>query len=232
MTLSVLITGASRGLGFEFARQYAAEGWRVHATCRDPASADDLNRLADASDGAVSVLALDVADGDSIGQAAAELGGEAIDLLLNSAGVGGSSNQSFGGIDYDAWAETLDINTMGPMRVAEAFVDHVGGSQRKLMVAITSGMGSLADNTSGGSVIYRSSKAALNMAMRTLALELAPRGIRCVVVNPGWVRTDMGGANAPLAPSESVEAIRRLIETLGPKQTGEFLNYDGSAYPW
>lgn len=232
MTLSVLITGANRGLGYEFARQYAAEGWRVHATCRDPASADDLERLAGASGGAVSVLALDVTDGDSIGHAAAGLGGEAIDLLLNSAGVGGSGKQSFGAIDYDAWAETLGVNTLGPMRVAEAFVDHVGGSQRKLMVAITSGMGSLADITSGGSVIYRSSKAALNMAMRTLALDLAPQGIRCVVVNPGWVRTDMGGANATLAPSESVGAIRDLIEALGPEQTGEFLNYDGNQYPW
>jgi NAD(P)-dependent dehydrogenase (short-subunit alcohol dehydrogenase family) len=126
----------------------------------------------------------------------------------------------------------LDVNTMGPLRVSEAFVDHVAQSERKLIVTITSGMGSLADNTSGGAYAYRSSKAAVNMVMRNLAIDLAPRGIACVVINPGWVLTDMGGPHATLTTAESVKKLRRLIETLGPGQSGKFFNYDGREYAW
>ena len=140
--------------------------------------------------------------------------------------------QTIGNIDYASWAKVLDVNTLGPMRVAEAFVDCVARSGRKLIVTITSGMASLADNTSGGSIAYRSSKAAVNMVMRSLAIDLAPRGITCVLVNPGWVRTDMGGPGATLAASESVAALRRLIGTLGPEQSGKFFHYDGSEYAW
>jgi NAD(P)-dependent dehydrogenase (short-subunit alcohol dehydrogenase family) len=126
----------------------------------------------------------------------------------------------------------LDINTLGPMRVSEALIEHVARSDRKLIVTVTSGMGSLADNTSGGWIAYRTSKAAVNMAMRSLAIDLAPRGISCVVVNPGWVRTDMGGPTATLSPQESITAMKRLIERLGPNQSGKFFNYDGREYPW
>jgi NAD(P)-dependent dehydrogenase (short-subunit alcohol dehydrogenase family) len=144
----------------------------------------------------------------------------------------GARGQTIGNIDYAAWAKVLDANTMGPMRVSEAFVDHVARSERKLIVTLTSGMGSLADNTSGGSIAYRSSKAAVNMVMRSLAIDLAPRGITCVVVNPGWVQTDMGGAHATLTPTESVTMLRHLIETLRPAQSGKFFNYDGREYAW
>jgi NAD(P)-dependent dehydrogenase (short-subunit alcohol dehydrogenase family) len=229
---SALITGANRGIGLEFAKQYLAGGWRVYATCRDPNSASELRRLADASGHKLRMLALDVTDHASVKAAATELDGQAIDLLLNNAGVMGAWGQTIGNIDYEAWAKVLDANCMGPMRVSEAFVDHVARSERKLIVTLTSGMGSLADNTSGGSIAYRSSKAAVNMVMRSLAIDLAPRGITCVVVNPGWVQTDMGGAHAPLAPAESVTALRRLIETLGTEQSGKFFNYDGREYAW
>jgi len=156
---------------------------------------------------------MDVTDSGSVKAAAAELDGQTIDLLLNNAGISGPWGQTIGNIDYDAWAKVLDVNTMGPMRVAEAFVDHVA-------------------NTSGGSIAYRSSKAAVNTVMRSLATDLASRGITCVVVNPGWVQTDMGGANTTLTPAESVTALRRLIETLGPAQSGKFFNYDGREYAW
>jgi NAD(P)-dependent dehydrogenase (short-subunit alcohol dehydrogenase family) len=126
----------------------------------------------------------------------------------------------------------LDVNTMGPTRVTEAFTPNVAHSNRKLIVTITSGMGSIAGNTSGGSIAYRSSRAAVNMVMRSLEIDLAPRGISCVFVNPGWVRTDMGGTDATLAPAESVAALRRLIETLGPAQSGKFFHYDGREYAW
>ena len=229
---AVLITGANRGLGLEFARQYLADGWRVHAACRDPASASDLRRLAEGSNGTLRIVALDVTDPASIKAAAAELGGEAIDLLLNNAGIMGPRGQTLGHIDYDAWAEVLAVNVMGPMRVSEAFVEHVARSDRKLIVTLTSGMGSIADNSSGGSVVYRSSKAAVNMVMRSLAIDLAPRGIACVVVNPGWVRTEMGGPNATLAPSESIGRLKSLVASFGPEQSGKFFNHTGSEYPW
>jgi NAD(P)-dependent dehydrogenase (short-subunit alcohol dehydrogenase family) len=229
---SLLITSANRGLGFEFARQFAGEGWRVYAACREPDSASELQRLAETSNGMIDTLPLDVTDLTSVKAAAAKLDGQPIDLLLNSAGIVGESGQTIGSIDYASWAKVLDVNTLGPMRVAEAFADCVAHSARKLIVTISSGMGSLADNTSGGSIAYRSSKAAVNMVMRSVAIDLAPRGITCVLVNPGWVRTDMGGPRATLTPAESVAALRRLIETLGPAQSGKFFHYDGSEYPW
>jgi NAD(P)-dependent dehydrogenase (short-subunit alcohol dehydrogenase family) len=229
---STLITGANRGLGLEFARQYLADGWQVYAACRDPDSASELRRLADDSDDKLQILALDVTNPVSVQAAAAKLDGQAIDLLLNNAGIGGPRGQTIGHIDYEAWMKVLDVNTMGPMRVSEAFVDHVARSERKLIVILTSGMGSLADNTSGGSFAYRSSKAAVNMVMRSLAIDLAPGGITCVVVNPGWVLTDMGGSHATLTTVESVTMLRRLIDTLGPAQSGKFFNYDGREYAW
>jgi NAD(P)-dependent dehydrogenase (short-subunit alcohol dehydrogenase family) len=229
---STLITGANRGLGLEFARQYLADGWRVYAACRDPNTASELRRLAEPNDKNLQIMTLDVTNPANVKAAVSELDGRAIDLLLNNAGVMGARGQTVGNLDYDTWAKVLEANTMGPMRVAEAFVDHVARSDRKLIVTLTSGMGSLADNTSGGSIAYRSSKAAVNMVMRSLAIDLTPRGITCVVVNPGWVQTDMGGPHARISPAESVTKLRRLIDTLGPAQSGKFFNYDGREYPW
>jgi NAD(P)-dependent dehydrogenase (short-subunit alcohol dehydrogenase family) len=229
---SALITGANRGLGLEFARQYLADGWQVYAACRHPDAASELRRLAEVGGQKLSVLALDVTDTVSVKAAATKLAGRSIDLVLNNAGVGGPRGQTIGNIDYEAWAKVIDVNTMGPMRVAEAFFEHVARSDRKLIVTLTSGMGSIADNSSGGSIAYRSSKAAVNMVMRSLAIDLAPRGITCVVVNPGWVRTDMGGPHATMTPGESVSSLRELIDSLGPAQSGKFFNHDGREYAW
>ena len=229
---TTLITGANRGLGLEFARQYLVDGWQVYAACRDPNSVSELQQLVDASGHKLRILALDVTDPASVKTAAAELDGQAIDLLLNNAGVGGARGQTIGNIDYKAWAKVLDVNTMGPLRVSEAFVEHVARSDRKLIVTLTSGMGSITDNTSGGAFAYRSSKAAVNMVMRSLAIDLAPRGVTCMVVNPGWVQTDMGGPHATLTPAESVSRLRLLIDSLGPAQSGKFFNHDGREYAW
>ena len=159
-------------------------------------------------------------------------GTEAIDLLVNNAGTSGIPGQRTGRIDYENWVRVLDVNTMGPLRVIEAFVDHIARSDRRLIVTITSGMGSLAENTSGGSIAYRTSKAAVNMAMRSVSAELAPRDITCVVVNPGWVKTRMGGATAPLPVQESVATMRRLFEELRRGDSGKFLDHDGGEHPW
>lgn len=232
MAATVLITGANRGLGFEFARQYATDGWRVFAACRNPTAAGELRRLAQDRRGRLTAVAMDVTDAESVRNAATQLKDIAIDLLINSAGIAGVPGQKTGHVNYESWSQVLNVNTMGPLRVLESFSDHIAASERKLVVTITSGMGSLTDNTSGGSIAYRSSKAAVNMVMRSAAIDLAPRGITCVLLNPGWVRTDMGGPKAPLSPQESVTVMRNLIGTLGPDQSGKFYNYDGREYPW
>ncbi len=229
---TVLITGANRGLGLEFTRQYAADGWQVFAACRVPDAATDLQALAAESGGRIRVLEMDVTDTSSVRKAAAGLQGEAIDLLLNNAGVGGPPGQRLGSLDYAAWAKVLDANTLGPMRVTEAFLENVARSSDKRIVTITSGMGSIEDNTSGGRYAYRSSKAAVNMVMKSLAVDLAPRGIACVVMNPGWVRTDMGGSGGKLSPAESIKAMRSVIAALKPDDSGKFFNYSGTPYPW
>jgi NAD(P)-dependent dehydrogenase (short-subunit alcohol dehydrogenase family) len=229
---TTLVTGANRGLGLEFVRQYAAEGWQVYAACRAPDEAAELKKLATGAAGRIRVLPMDVTDAASVRAAAAALKGEAIDLLLNNAGVGGPPGQQLGNLDYAAWARVLDANTLGPMRVAEVFLENVARSRDKRIVTITSGMGSIADNTSGGRYAYRSSKAAVNMVMKSLSVDLVARGITCVVLNPGWVRTDMGGFGGKLSPAESIRAMRSVIATLKPEDSGKFLNYDGKDFPW
>lgn len=228
----VLVTGANRGLGLEFVRQYAAEDWVVLAACRAPQAAKELQELAAGSNGRVRIVEMNVTDSASVKAAASELKDEAIDLLLNNAGVHGPPKGGLGKIDYEAWKKVLDANTLGPMRVAEAFVENVARGKGKRIITITSGMGSIEDNKSGGSYTYRSSKAAVNMAMKSLSIDLAPRGITCVVLNPGWVRTDMGGPNGKLAPAESIAAMRFVIATIKPDDSGTFLNWDGRNYPW
>ena len=229
---AVLVTGANRGLGLEFAKQYAAAGWRVHATCRDRAAAGALNTLAGGASGAVTVHRLDVADHGQIAALADALRDVSIDVLLNNAGVHGGARTSFGDIDYARWQETLRVNTLAPTRMAEAFVEHVARAERKLIVCISSRMGSIAGNTGGGHYIYRSSKAALNAVVASLAADLKGRGITVVAFHPGWVATDMGGAGAPLSAAESVCGMRSLIDRLTAADTGRFLNYDGSKIPW
>ena len=229
---TVLVTGANRGLGLEFARQYAADGWQVFAACREPDAAKALQQLAAKSGGRIRVFRLDVTDTASVRAAAAELNEQPIDLLLNNAGVGSPRNQQLGSLDYAGWIRVLDTNTLGPMRVVEAFLGHVAKGKQKRIVTITSAMGSIGDNSSGGSYAYRSSKAAVNMVMKSLSIDLGKRDVICVVMNPGWVRTDMGGAGGKLSPAESITALRSIIASLGPKDSGRFLNWNGEIYCW
>lgn len=228
---TVLVTGANRGIGFELARQYAADGWQVLAACRSPGTAQALQQLARDTPGKLSLVEIEVTDAHSIKRSAEGDRGP-IDVLINCAGVIGRPEQSTGSIDYEDFRHVLDVNVLGPARVTEAFAGRVAQSSRRTIVTITSGMGSLADNTSGGYVPYRTSKAAVNMVMRCAAIDLARRGIVCIVINPGWVKTDMGGAGATLTPEKSVTAMRRVIDKLGPRDSGKFFNYDGREYPW
>ncbi|MBT4934167.1 MAG: SDR family oxidoreductase [Rhodospirillaceae bacterium] len=225
---TVLITGANRGMGLEYARQYAADGWRVLATCRDPGAAKELAAL----DGDVEIYALDVTDHGQVQSLAKTLRKETIDLLLNNAGVYGPRPSKLGGIDYDAWQDIMWINVMAPLKVCECFRSHVADSDLKKIAIMSSKMGSMGDNNSGASYVYRSSKAALNAAMKSLAVDLAPRGISVVILHPGWVRTDMGGPSGLIDAPESVSGLRQVIDHLSLETTGRFYNYDGSEIPW
>lgn len=229
---TVLITGANRGLGLEFCRQYAAAGWEVLACCRKPESALELQALAGHFDG-IEIFALDVADFNRIDALSGELTDRSIDVLLNNAGIYGDSREhGFGNLDYGAWAETLRVNLQAPVKMTEAFLAQVSRSDRKLVVAISSLMGSIADNGSGGSLLYRSSKAGLNAAMKSLALTLETRAIGVLIFHPGWVKTDMGGANALIEAGESIAGMRDIIERFTLQQSGSFIKYDGTPLPW
>ena len=229
---SVLITGANRGLGLEFTRQYGADDWRVFACCRSPGEATELAEIAARHPNDVSIHGMEVTDHDSVATVAEALHNEAIDLLISNAGVLGSRNWELGKTDYDNWGETLEVNVLGAERVLETFSDHVARSERKQMVTISSKLGSITLAKATSNLAYRTSKAAVNMAVKCVADALEGRGVTCVTVSPGWVQTDMGGANADLTPQESVANMRQLFETLGPEHAGRFLNHDGAELPW
>lgn len=225
---TVFITGASQGLGLEFARQYAADGWRVIGTCREPATADALAHL----QGDVEIHPLDVTDHDQIQALAKTLKRQTIDVLLNNAGIYGPRPTPFGHVDYEAWRQVMNVNAMAPLKVCESFVDHVAAGDLKIMAALTSKMGSIADNSSGGSYIYRSSKVALNAVMKSLAVDLESRGITVFVLHPGWVKTDFGGPSALISADESVSGMRSVISGARLDDSGAFFNYDGKSIPW
>jgi NAD(P)-dependent dehydrogenase (short-subunit alcohol dehydrogenase family) len=224
---TALITGCNRGIGLEFVRQYAADGWRVRATCRNPRGAKELAAIA----GDVKVHGLDVADDYQVAALAKSLSDEAIDLLINNAGVGGPDDE-FGKTPANDWLEVLRVNAIAPLHVAEQFIGNLEAGQRKLIVNITSRMGSIADNSGGGSYIYRTSKTALNMVARSMAQDLKGRRMIVVVFHPGWVKTDMGGTHALIPPKASVAGMRAKIAALTPADSGKFFNYDGQPIPW
>jgi NAD(P)-dependent dehydrogenase (short-subunit alcohol dehydrogenase family) len=232
MALTTLITGASRGLGLEFARQYADAGWQVYAGCRAPEKAVALNELAEASSGRIQVLPLDVTLRPQIKAARDVIGATPLDLLLNNAGIDLQQGVHFRDIDDDKWLEMLRVNLIAPMRLMEIFLDAVSASERKCMAALSSKMGSIADNVSGGCYPYRSSKAALNASLKSTALELRSKGIVCLILHPGWVATDMGGNRAPLSVEESVRGMREVIDKAKLEVSGKFLDYRGEEIPW
>ena len=225
----VLITGANRGLGLEFTKQYAADGWSVLACCRHPQSALDLQALAAARSN-IKIHGLDVADFAQIDALALQLKDESIDVLINNAGVYPAS--SFGDTNYDDWVAAFKVNSMAPLKIAEAFVQHITRGQIKKIATLTSKMGSLDDNTSGESYSYRSSKTAVNMVMKSLSIDLKPYGISVVMLHPGWVQTDMGGSNALINAQTSVSGLCKVIESLSLNTTGQFIAFDGKAIPW
>jgi NAD(P)-dependent dehydrogenase (short-subunit alcohol dehydrogenase family) len=226
-TGTVLITGSNRGIGLEFARQYAADGWRVIACCRAPAKAQDLKRL----DGKVEVHELDVTSHQSIGALVKVLNGTPIDVLINNAGLHGDRTP-FGATDIELWKKILEVNVIAPVQLTAALLDNVSASAQRKVIAITSKVGSIGDGPTGGSYAYRTSKTALNMAMANAAHELKAHGVTILLIHPGWVQTDMGGPSAPVSIEQSITGIRRIIDKATQAETGHFYDYAGRQIPW
>ncbi len=222
---TVVITGANRGLGLEFARQFSAAGFEVIGTARRPDEADDLRSLG------VRIEQLDVTDARSVEQFAAAIGDHPVDILVNNAGIGGRV-LSIEDLDAERVRRIFEVNCLGPMRVTQAMLPALRAGDRKLIVNITSLLGSIERNTRGGYYGYRESKAALNMFTRSLAVELDPEGFTCIVMNPGWVRTGLGGPGARLSPAESIGAMITVIDGLKPADSGAFFSHDGERVPW
>jgi NAD(P)-dependent dehydrogenase (short-subunit alcohol dehydrogenase family) len=227
------VTGSNRGLGLEWVRQYVRLGWRVYATCRFPAQATDLHQLA-AKHETISIHQLDVTNAEHIQQLGQALQDTPLDILVNNAGVYFEcwGRDKLGSIDYAAWQETLKVNTLGVVRVTEALRGNLAQSQKRLVVAVTSTMGSIKDNQTPNDYAYRSSKAALNAVMKGMAYELEPLNIGILLVHPGWVRTRMGGSEGTFSVEESVNNMRKLVEGFKPADSARFYRYDGSIIPW
>jgi len=228
--MNVLITGANRGIGFELARQYARDGASVLACCRSPQAADGLKALAGEAKGRVSIHAMDVADENSIRAAAGKIGEQAIDILINNAGISGGKNQSLDNIDTADWLQAFQVMSIGPFRVVQAFRENLRRGENPKIVTLTSQIGASTWG-SGGIYVYASAKAAVNRTMQSLARDLKDEAT-VVLVHPGWVRTDMGGANADISPEESAAGIRKLVAGLTPADTGKFYKWNGDIHPW
>lgn len=226
---TVLITGCDYGIGFEFARQFAGDGWDVHATCLQADSAGKLAALG----GNVHFHQLDVSDQQAVEALADELRGTAIDLLINNAATFAPDGPGALELpDMDEFTRVMRVNAVAPVYVAENLVDHVAASEKKLMIFIGTRSGSIGDNGSGGHYAYRCSKAALNMAVKSISIEFAERGILAAVLHPGSVATETrtGGTGIPV--SESVSGMRGVIDGLTPEMTGTFQRYDGGTIEW
>lgn len=227
---NVLITGTNRGIGLEFVEQFLARGDSVFATCRNPSKADALQSLA-AQNSNLKVLELDVSQAASMMAFPEQLQGAAIDIFVNNAGVYGSRD-GFGKLDAQVWADVFQVNSTAPVILTQVLADNLSRGGLKKLVYLTSKMGSIADNKGGGSYIYRSSKAALNAAIKSLAVDLSGEGFSFGLLHPGWVRTDMGGPNGLIDTRTSVTGLMDVIDNLNLENSGSFFNYDAAIIPW
>jgi NAD(P)-dependent dehydrogenase (short-subunit alcohol dehydrogenase family) len=222
---TVLVIGASRGIGLEFVRQYAAEGARVIGTVRRTEDAERLRALG------AKPLVLDVVDESTVTQFGVQLHGEKLDVAVLNAGVYGPRTSAIttpGGLDFDA---VMHANVRAPMQLIPQLTPGLAAAGGKLAL-ISSRMGSISLMSSTSGWLYRASKAAANAVLRAASLELGPHGIVCVSFHPGWVRTDMGGAGADIDPAASVAGMRRVLATANASQNGKFLNFNGEQLSW
>ncbi|EAQ98861.2 SDR family oxidoreductase [Congregibacter litoralis] len=227
---TVLITGVNRGLGLEFIRQYAAAGWTVLGTCRDPDNAVEAKALA-AAEPCVTLYKLDVGDTDAIAELADTLRGTAIDVLILNAGVM-AERTGLGTLKAEEFQHVMNINVVAPAMLIQAFADHVAASEKKVIVGMGSTLGSIGGNNSGGLYSYRSSKAGLHAIMKNASIDLKEKAIIAIAMHPGWVVTDMGGHGADIQTDTSIAGMMAVIEQLTPDDSGRLLTYTGEELPW
>jgi len=228
---TILITGTNRGIGLEFTRQCLARGDRVIATCRDIEVADELKQL-QGSHGRLDIRQLDVASIESMKDFVQQLAGTPIDIFINNAGVYGPTNIKFGEVDAHVWASVFQVNSIAPLILSQLLMPNLRQGEDKKMLYLTSKMGSIDDNSGGGSYIYRSTKTALNSVVKSLAIDLAVEGFSAAVLHPGWVLTDMGGPNALIDTKTSVTGMLQVVDDLDSRNSGSFFNYDGRIIAW
>ena len=226
-----IVTGANRGLGLEFVTQLAARGDHVTATARNPDAATDLQALAKIHQGQVTIARLDMADPKSIAAFASSLGPGPLDVLIHNAGIYPDAGP-LGELDYTRVLQGFEVNTLGPLRLSEALLGRLVTSAKPVIMSVTSQMGSIEDNGSGGSYAYRMSKAALNMGMRSMAKDLVKKNVTVFVIHPGWVQTDMGGPNAKIDVQTSIKGMLSVLDGATHTHSGRFMNWDGSQLPW
>ncbi|MCA0934510.1 SDR family oxidoreductase [Vibrio alginolyticus] len=229
MSFTVFITGANRGIGLSLTQLYLANGWQVHATTRNLASSDELVTLSD-QHSSLTLHELDVTDYQQVSKLAHDL--PVIDLLINNAGYYGPKGSGFGYTDVEEWHKVFEINTIAPLKLVESFYPLLKQSQMKKIACISSKVGSMTENTSGGGYIYRSSKAALNSVVKSLSNDLSDQGFTVLALHPGWVLTDMGGPNALIDADTSAKGLSKVIEQSTQSNSGQFINYDGTELPW
>lgn len=230
-TCSVVISGCSRGIGLELATQYAQSGWQVIATARNLGRCSELNELTGKHSN-VQAYQLDVSCDDSIGAFIGELAERPVDLLINNAGIYGTGGSELGRLNREAWRDVLEVNTLSPLMLTQALLPNLEAGKLKTVGMMSSKVGSIAENSSGGSYYYRSSKTALNQVVKSLSIDLAPQGINVVALHPGWVLTEMGGPNALIETQQSVQGIRRVLAQINAENTGIFFSYDRQHIPW
>ncbi|MEX2366887.1 MAG: SDR family oxidoreductase [Pseudohongiellaceae bacterium] len=226
---AIMITGANRGIGLEFVRQYLAQGETVLATCRNPEAAEQLHAL-DCEN--LSIARLDVGKQESINNFCNTLESGTISTFISNAGIYGPKTTSLGAVDAQTWSEVIGINSIAPLMLTQSLLPGLAPNTGCKLIYISSKMGSIAENTSGGSYIYRSSKTALNQVVKSLALDLASVGHIVAALHPGWVKTQMGGPNALIDVQTSVSGLISVISGLTHKGSGKFYDYQGESIPW
>lgn len=224
---TILITGGNRGIGFSLVKLYLEQGWSVHTTYR---SADSSHQLLSNNHKNLTCHQLDVTDYASVKALAEQL--SAIDVLVNNAGYYGPKGYGLGNTDVEEWRKVFEINTIAPLKLVEAFYSNLEKGTLKKIACLSSKVGSMTENTSGGGYIYRSSKAALNSVVKSLSNDLAQQGFTVLALHPGWVQTEMGGPNALIDTETSARDLYKVIDTSTPSQSGQFINYDGNPLPW
>ena len=223
---TILITGANRGIGLALASKFHQQGYQVIATARKPAKAAALKKLG------VEVLQLDITDKNSVASLSQQLQGRQVDILLNNAGIGGHSTREFKDLDIDRLGRVFNVNSLGALRVIQALLPNLNKSQQKIVASVSSRMGSIEQNSSGGVMGYRASKTALNSFNKSLAIEFASEGFVFVVLHPGWVRTDMTSDRATYSPQESANGLFKVVSNLKPKDNGKFYDLHGKEITW